>query len=58
MRAEGGNKGKGKRREKKRNKEGKMGLKSFFCCCFFISPRTGFFICTVVIFQIDKENCI
>ena len=39
MRAEGGKKGKGKRMEKKRKKEEKIGIKMFF----FISPRAGFF---------------
>ena len=59
MCAEGGKKGKGKRREKKRKKEEKIGIKIvFFLFCFFISPRSGFFICAVVIFQIYKENCI
>ena len=61
MRAEGGKKGKGKRREKKRKKEQKMGIKIvffFFFFFFFISPRAGFFICAVVIFQMYKENCI
>ena len=57
-----GEKGKGKRREKKRKKEEKMGIKIvfffFFFFFFFISPRAGFFICAVVIFQIYKENCI
>ena len=43
------------KREKKRKKGGEWGSKSFF---FFISPRAGFFICAVVIFQIYKENCI
>ena len=36
MRAEGGKKGKGIRREKKRKKEEKKGF-------FFIKPRAGFF---------------
>ena len=54
MRAEGGETGKGKRRENKRKKEEKMGIK----IVSFISPRAGFFICAVVIFQIYKENCI
>ena len=60
MRAEGGKEGKGKRREKKRKKEEKMGIKIvfFFFFAFFISPRAGFFICAVVIFQIYKGNCI
>ena len=53
----GGGKGKGKRREKKRKKEEKMGIKIVFFF-FFISPRAGFFICAVVIFQICKKNCI
>ena len=56
MRAEVGKKGKGKRREKKKKKEEKMGFKIVFF--FFLSPRAGFFICAVVIFQIYKENCI
>ena len=59
MRAEMGKKGKGKRREKKKKKEEKMGFKIVFLfVCFFLSPRAGFFICAVVIFQIYKENCI
>ena len=50
-------------REKKRKekeKGGKMGIKIvfFFFFFFLISPRAGFFICAVVIFQIYKENCI
>ena len=54
----------GKReREKEEKRKGKRrkkwGSKSFFFfVCFFISPHAGFFICTVVIFQIYKENCI
>ena len=58
MRAEEENKGKGKKRENKRKKGGKMGIKIIFFLLFFISPRAGFFICAVVIFQIYKENCI
>ena len=58
MRAEGGKKGKGKRREKKRKKEQKMGIKIVFFFFFFLSPRAGFFMCAVVIFQMCKENCI
>ena len=58
MRAEVGKKGKGKRREKKKKKEEKMGFKIVFFFLFFLSPRAGFFICAVVIFQIYKENCI
>ena len=60
MRAEVGKKGKGKRREKKKKKEEKMGFKIvfFLFVFFFLSPRAGFFICAVVIFQIYKENCI
>ena len=50
-------------REKKRKekeKGGKMGIKIFFFFFFFffLSPRAGFFICAVVIYQIYKENCI
>ena len=57
MWAEGGKKG--KRREKKRKKEEKMGIKVvFFLVFYFISACAGFFIRTVVIFQIYKENCI
>ena len=57
MLAERGKKGKGKRGEKKRKKEEKMGIKIvFFFFFFFISPRAGFIICAVVIFQIYKEN--
>ena len=45
--------------EKKKEKGGKNGVQNrFFCLFFFISPRAGFFICAVVIFQIYKENCI
>ena len=33
-----------------------MGIKIF--SLFFISPRACFFICAVVIFRINKENCI
>ena len=59
MRAEGGEKDKGKRREKKRKKEEKMGIKIVcFFVLFFISPCACFFICAVVIFQICKENYI
>ena len=60
MRAEVGKKRKGKGREKKKKKEEKMGFKIvfFFVFFFFLSPRAGFFICAVVIFQIYKENCI
>ena len=47
-------------REKEEKRKGKRrkkwGSKSFFF--FFISPRAGYFICAVVIFQIYKENCI
>ena len=48
-------------REKKRKekeKGGKNGDQNPFFFFFFISPRAGFFICAVVIFQIYKENCI
>ena len=48
-------------REKKRKekeKGGKNGDQNRFFFVFFISPRAGFFICAVVIFQIYKENCI
>ena len=41
--------------EKKRKKDEKNGVQNRF---FFISPRAGFFICAVVIFQIYKENWI
>ena len=54
-----GGKGKGKKKRKEKEKGGKMGIKIvFFLFIFFISPRAGFFICAVVIFQIYKENCI
>ena len=58
-----GGKGKGKKKRKEKEKGGKkMGIKIvfffFFFFFFFISPRAGFFICAVVIFQIYKENCI
>ena len=58
MRAERGEKGRGKRREKKSIKEEKMGIKIVFFFFFFISPCACFFICAVVIFQTYKENCI
>ena len=47
-------------KEEKRKGKGrkKWGSKSFFFCFFYISPCACFFICTVVIFQIYKENCI
>ena len=59
-------KGKKREREKEEKRKGKrrkkMGIKIvfflFFFLFFFISPRAGFFICAVVIFQIYKENCI
>ena len=55
-----GEKGKGKKRRKEKEKGGKMGIKIVFFFVFFfvffISPRAGFFICAVVIFQIYKEN--
>ena len=57
-------KGEKREREKEEKRKGKrrkkMGIKIvfFFFFFFFISPRAGFFICAVVIFQIYKENCI
>ena len=45
-------------KEEKRKRRKKWGSKSFFFCFIFLSPRAGFFICAVVIFQIYKENCI
>ena len=47
-----------KRKEKRRKKMGIKIVFFFFFFFFFISPRAGFFICAVVIFQIYKENCI
>ena len=52
--------GKGER-EKEKEKGGKNGDQNvffFFFFLFFFSPRAGFFICAVVIFQIYKENSI
>ena len=58
-----GGKGKGKKKRKEKEKGGKNGDQNrffffFFFFFFFLSPRAGFFICAVVIFQIYKENCI
>ena len=47
-----------KEEKRKRKRRKKWGSKSFFFFFFFLSPRAGFFICAVVIFQIYKENCI
>ena len=54
-------KGEKREREKEEKRKGKRrkkwGSKSFFFFFFFfISPRAGFIICAVVIFQIYKEN--
>ena len=54
----GGEKGTGKKKRKEKEKGGKNGDQNRFWGGFFISPRAGFFICAVVIFQIYKENCI
>ena len=52
-------KGKGKRREMKRKKEEKIGIKIvYFLLLFFISPSACFFICAVDIFRIYKQNSI
>ena len=56
MCAEGGKKGKEKRREKKRKKAEKKGSKSFFLFLFFLSPRAGFFVCSVVIFSSPVQS--
>ena len=49
---------KGKKKRKEKEKGGKNGDQNRFLFFVFISPRAGFFICSVVIFQIYKENCI
>ena len=59
----GGKREREKEEKRKGKRRKKMGIKIvfffvFFFFLFFISPRAGFFICAVVIFQIYKENCI
>ena len=58
----GGKREREKEEKRKGKRRKKMGIKIvfffFFFFFFFISPRAGFFICAVVIFQIYKENCI
>ena len=46
------------KQEKRKGKRRKNGDQNrfFFVLFFFISPRAGFFICAVVIFQIYKKN--
>ena len=51
----------GKKEKKERGKEEKekgKGRKKWGSKAFFISPRVGFFICTVVTFWFQKVNCI
>ena len=54
----GGKREREKEEKRKGKRRKKWGSKCFFVFVFFISPRAGFFICAVVIFQIYKENCI
>ena len=54
----GGKREREKEEKRKGKRSKKWGSKSFFFFCFCISPRAGFFICAVVIFQMYKENCI
>ena len=56
MRAEVGK----RERENEEKKKEKNGVQNrcFFLFVFFIRPRAGFFICAVVIFQINKVNWI
>ena len=56
----GGKREREKEEKRKGKRRKKMGIKIVFFLFFFffISPRAGFFICAVVIFQIYKENCI
>ena len=55
MRAEAGKREREKEEKRKGNSR-KNGDQSLLY--IYISPRAGFFICAVVIFQIYKENCI
>ena len=52
MRAEGGKKGKGKRREKKRKKEEKMGIK----IVFYKSVRMFFHMCSGHFFKYIRKT--
>ena len=57
----GGKREREKEEKRKGKRRKKMGIKIvffFFFFFFFFSPRAGFIICAVVIFQIYKENCI
>ena len=55
IRTEGGKRER-ENEEKRKGKRRKNGDPDRFF--FFISPCPCFFICAVVIFQINKENCI